>query len=111
MNVREALEFAKKNRVQVVDLKFVDLIGTWQHFTIPASELTEDLFKDGSGLDGSSIRGWKAINNSDMLVVPDPATACLDPFTAVPTLSLVGNVVDPGGGHWSALPHFCAKMR
>jgi glutamine synthetase len=95
MNVREALEFAKKNRVQVVDLKFIDLIGTWQHFTIPASELTEDLFKDGSGLDGSSIRGWKAINNSDMLVVPDPATACLDPFTAVPTLSLVGNVVDP----------------
>ncbi len=95
MNVREALEFAKKNRVQVVDLKFIDLIGTWQHFTIPASELTEDLFKDGSGLDGSSIRGWKAINNSDMLVVPDPATACLDPFTAVPTLSLIGNVVDP----------------
>jgi glutamine synthetase len=95
MNVREALEFAKKNRVQVVDLKFIDLIGTWQHFTIPASELSEDLFKDGSGLDGSSIRGWKAINNSDMLVVPDPATACLDPFTAVPTLSLVGNVVDP----------------
>ena len=95
MNVREALEFAKKNRVQVVDLKFVDLIGTWQHFTVPASELTEDLFKDGSGLDGSSIRGWKAINNSDMLVVPDPATACLDPFTAVPTLSLIGNVVDP----------------
>ena len=95
MNVREALEFAKKNRVQVVDLKFVDLIGTWQHFTIPANELTEDLFKDGSGLDGSSIRGWKAINNSDMLVVPDPATACLDPFTLVPTLSLIGNVVDP----------------
>jgi glutamine synthetase len=95
MNVREALEFSKKNRVQVVDLKFVDLIGTWQHFTVPASELTEDLFKDGSGLDGSSIRGWKAINNSDMLVVPDPATACLDPFTAVPTLSLIGNVVDP----------------
>ena len=95
MNVREALELAKKNRVQVVDLKFVDLIGTWQHFTVPASELTEDLFKDGSGLDGSSIRGWKAINNSDMLVVPDPATACLDPFTAVPTLSLIGNVVDP----------------
>jgi glutamine synthetase len=95
MNVREAIEFAKKNKVQVVDLKFIDLIGTWQHFTIPASELTEDLFKDGSGLDGSSIRGWKAINNSDMLVVPDPATACLDPFTAVPTLSVIGNVVDP----------------
>ncbi len=95
MNVREVLEFAKKNKVQIVDLKFVDLIGTWQHFSIPVNELTEGLFKDGSGLDGSSIRGWKAINNSDMLVVPDPATACLDPFCAVPTLTLVGNVVDP----------------
>ncbi len=95
MNVREVLEFAKKNKVQVVDMKFVDLIGTWQHFTIPVSELTEGLFKDGSGLDGSSIRGWKAINNSDMLLVPDPATACMDPFCSVPTLSLIGNVVDP----------------
>ncbi|MEK7237248.1 MAG: type I glutamate--ammonia ligase [Nitrospirota bacterium] len=95
MNVREVLEYVKKHKVQIVDLKFVDLIGTWQHFSIPTNELTEDLFKDGSGLDGSSIRGWKAINNSDMLVVPDPATACLDPFCAVPTLSLIGNVVDP----------------
>jgi glutamine synthetase len=95
MNVREVLEFAKKQKVQVVDLKFVDLIGTWQHFSVPLSELTEGLFKDGSGLDGSSIRGWKAINNSGMLLVPDPETACLDPFCAVPTLSLVGNVVDP----------------
>src|SRR5512146_3187847 len=95
MNVREVLEYAKKNKVQVVDMKFIDLIGTWQHFTIPSSELTEDLFRDGSGLDGSSIRGWKAINNSDMLLVPDPNTACMDPFTAVPTMSLVGNVVDP----------------
>ena len=95
MNVREVLDFAKKNKVQVVDMKFVDLIGTWQHFTIPVSELTEGLFKDGSGRDGSSIRGWRAINNSDMLLVPDPATACMDPFCSVPTLSLIGNVVDP----------------
>jgi glutamine synthetase len=95
MNAREVLEYAKKNKVQVVDLKFVDLIGTWQHFSIPIEELNEGVFKDGSGLDGSSIRGWKAINNSDMLAVPDPSTACLDPFTAVPTLSLVCNVVDP----------------
>ena len=87
MNAREALEFAKKNKVQIVDLKFIDLIGTWQHFSIPIEELNEGVFKDGSGLDGSSIRGWKAINNSDMLAVPDPATAQLDPFTAVPTLS------------------------
>lgn len=95
MNVDEVLEFAKKNKIQIVDLKFVDLIGTWQHFSIPVNELTENLFKEGAGLDGLSIRGWRAINNSDMLVVPDPATACLDPFCAVPTLSLIGNVVDP----------------
>ncbi len=95
MTVKEVLEMAKKNKVQMVDLKFVDLIGTWQHFTIPVGELTEGLFKDGSGLDGSSIRGWRAINNSDMLLVPDPETACMDPFCAVPTLSLIGNVVDP----------------
>ena len=95
MNPREVLEFAKKNKVLIVDLKFIDLIGTWQHFSIPIEELNEGVFKDGSGLDGSSIRGWKAINNIDMLAVPDPATACLDPFTNVPTLSLVCNVIDP----------------
>jgi glutamine synthetase len=95
MNPREVLEFCKKNKVQVVDLKFVDLLGTWQHFSIPVEELNEGVFKDGSGLDGSSIRGWKAINNSDMLAVPDPATACLDPFTVIPTLSLVCNIMDP----------------
>ncbi|TLY26859.1 MAG: type I glutamate--ammonia ligase [Nitrospirae bacterium] len=95
MTSREVLEFAKKHKVQVVDLKFVDLLGTWQHFTIPVEELNEGTFKDGSGFDGSSIRGWKAIHNSDMLAVPDPVTACMDPFTAVPTLSLVCNVVDP----------------
>jgi glutamine synthetase len=95
MNPREAVEFAKKNKVQIVDLKFVDLLGTWQHFSIPVEELTEGVFKDGSGLDGSSIRGWKAINDSDLLMVPDSTTACLDPFCAVPTMSVAGNVVDP----------------
>ena len=95
MNPREVLEFAKKHKVQMVDLKFVDLIGTWQHFSIPVEELTEGLFKDGSGLDGSSIRGWKAINDSDLLMIPDSSEVCIDPFCAVPTLSLVGNVVDP----------------
>src|SRR5918992_3693036 len=95
MNAREVLEFAKKNKVQVVDLKFVDLFGIWQHFSIPIEELNEGVFKDGSGLDGSSIRGWKAINNSDMLAVPDPVTACMDPFTVIQTLSLVCNIVDP----------------
>ena len=95
MTPREVLVFAKKNNVEMVDLKFVDLVGTWQHFSIPTSELTLDLFKDGAGFDGSSIRGWKVIQNSDMLVFPDPNTARLDPFTELSTLSMVCNVQDP----------------
>ncbi|HET6371084.1 MAG TPA: type I glutamate--ammonia ligase [Nitrospiria bacterium] len=95
MTVKEVLEYAKKNKVEMVDLKFIDFPGTWQHFGIPTTELHEKLFEEGSGFDGSSIRGWQAINNSDMLVVPDPATACLDPFTKIPTLSMVCNIVDP----------------
>lgn len=95
MTPREVLDFAKKNKVEMVDLKFVDLVGTWQHFSIPTSELNLDLFKDGAGFDGSSIRGWKAIQSSDMLVSPDPNTAKLDPFTELPTLSMVCNVQDP----------------
>ena len=95
MTAKEVLELAKKHKVAVVDLKFVDLIGTWQHFSIPVEEMTEGLFKDGSGFDGSSIRGWRAINNSDMLAIPDPKSACMDPFAAVPTMSMICNVVDP----------------
>ena len=95
MTPREVLDFAKKNKVEMVDLKFVDLLGTWQHFSVPTSELTLDLFKEGSGFDGSSIRGWKAIQNSDMLMVPDPNTARLDPFTEIPTLTMLGNVEEP----------------
>ena len=92
---KDVLKFAKENKVEAVDLKFLDLLGTWQHFTIPTSELDEGLFEEGSGFDGSSIRGWKAINNSDMLAVPDPGSARLDPFTELPTLSLLCNIVDP----------------
>jgi glutamine synthetase len=104
------MEFSKKNKVQVVDLKFVDLLGTWQHFTIPTSELTESLFKDGNGFDGSSIRGWQAINNSDMLVVPDPKTAILDPFCQVPTLSMVCDIMDPiTRESYSRDPRYIAK--
>jgi glutamine synthetase len=95
MNVKEVLEFAKKNKVEAVDLKFVDFPGTWQHFTIPVEEMTEALFKEGSGFDGSSIRGWQAINNSDMLVIPDPNTAMIDPFCQVSTLSMVCDILDP----------------
>jgi glutamine synthetase len=89
------MELAKKHKAVMVDLKFVDFPGTWQHFTIPIEELTDNVFNEGSGFDGSSIRGWQAINNSDMMVVPDPTTAVMDPFTSAPTLSMICNVVDP----------------
>src|SRR2546426_232089 len=92
---KDVLKFAKDNKVEAVDLKFLDLLGLWQHFTIPPSELTEELFEEGNGFDGSSIRGWQPIHASDMLVGPDPTTAVMDPFTALPTLSLICNIVDP----------------
>ncbi len=95
MTAQEAIALAKEQGAELVDLKFMDLIGTWQHFTIPMSEYDEALFEDGSGFDGSSIRGWQPINASDMLVIPDPGTAVMDPFCDKPTLSLLGNIVDP----------------
>jgi glutamine synthetase len=95
MTAKEVWELAKKHKAVMVDLKFVDFPGTWQHFTIPIEELTDNVFTEGSGFDGSSIRGWQAINNSDMMVVPDPTTAVMDPFTSAPTLSMICNVVDP----------------
>ncbi|HET6466190.1 MAG TPA: type I glutamate--ammonia ligase [Nitrospiria bacterium] len=110
MNVKEVLEFAKKNRIEAVDLKFVDFPGTWQHFTIPVEEMTEALFKEGSGFDGSSIRGWQAINNSDMLVIPDPNTAMIDPFCQTPTLSMVCDILDPiTQESYSRDPRYIAK--
>jgi glutamine synthetase len=95
MTPKEVLEFAKANGVKMVDLKFLDLPGLWQHFSVPISELDESSFDDGFGFDASSIRGWQPINASDMLVIPDPETAVIDPFMEVPTLSLVCNIVDP----------------
>jgi glutamine synthetase len=95
MTPKEVLELAKKNKAVMFDMKFMDFPGLWQHFSCPIDELTESLFKDGLGFDGSSIRGWKAIHSSDMLVIPDPDTAVMDPFTQYPTLSLICNVVDP----------------
>jgi len=92
---KDVLKFAKDNKVEAVDLKFCDLLGTWQHFTIGMSEFDEALFEDGSGLDGSSIRGWQPINASDMLAIPDPTTAAIDPFMANPTLSLTCSIIDP----------------
>jgi len=80
----------------MMDIKFVDTFGTWQHFSCPIHELTEEIFSDGLGFDGSSIRGWKSIEASDMLAMPDPATAFIDPFCAVPTLSLTCTIAETG---------------
>src|SRR2546429_676696 len=91
----EALDRARAAGVKVVDLRFVDLPGTWQHFSVPLSGLEEDVFTEGIGFDGSSIRGFQAINESDMLLIPDPDSATVDPILQVPTLYLVCNVVDP----------------
>ncbi len=80
MNPKEVLAFAKENNVKMVDIRFVDFPGVWQHFTVPMEELDEGAFENGFGFDGSSIRGWRSINESDMLVIPDPDTAVIDPF-------------------------------
>ncbi len=91
----DVIRRAKEAGVQIVDVRFTDLPGTWQHFSIPLKELEEDTFTDGLGFDGSSIRGFQAINESDMLLLPDPASAFVDPCLQVPTLSLTCDVVDP----------------
>jgi hypothetical protein len=94
MSVKDALEMAKKNKVEIVDFKFVDVPGLWQHFSIPATDLDADKFESGLGFDGSSIRGFQSINESDMILLPDPDTAMMDPFTEHPTMSFVCNVLD-----------------
>ena len=88
----------RQKDVKAVDLRFTDLLGISQHFTIPVGKLNEDVFEDGLGFDGSSIRGWKAINESDMLAVPQPETAYVDPFTTLPTLNVTCNIQDPVTG-------------
>ena len=95
MTPKQVLEMAKEKGAKVVDLRFMDFPGVWQHFTVPLHELQESSFEDGFGFDGSSIRGWQPIHASDMLVVPDAATAQMDPFYQEPTLVLIGNIVDP----------------
>ena len=91
----DVLKLAKEKDVRIVDLRFMDLPGLWQHFSVPVHQLTEASFQEGFSFDGSSIRGFQAINESDMMVIPDPEAMFLDPFTAVPTLNLICNVVDP----------------
>ena len=91
----EVIAFARKNSIQFIDFKFTDLLGTWQHVTTSAREGFERCIPEGIPFDGSSIRGWKAINNSDMLAIPDCSTAMIDPFNQIPTLSLICSIFDP----------------
>jgi glutamine synthetase len=91
----EAIAWASETKAKMVDLKFCDLLGSWQHMTMPLRALEASCFDEGLGFDGSSIRGWQGIAESDMLLMPDPATAVIDPFTAEPTLSLICEIADP----------------
>lgn len=93
--VRDIFELIKSRGVKMVDLRFMDFPGMWQHFSVPVSRLNEQSFEEGYGFDGSSIRGWRQINESDMLVRPDPATAVMDPFASEPTLILFCDIIEP----------------
>ena len=94
----EVLKEIKDNDVKYVDFRFTDPRGKWQHVTFDVSLVDEDIFAEGTMFDGSSIAGWKAINESDMLLMPDPATACMDPFFSASTMSIVCDVLEPGTG-------------
>lgn len=92
---KDFFDFAKKHNAEMVDLKFTDLLGSWQHCTFPIETWDEDTFKEGIGFDGSSIRGWQDIHMSDMLAIPDATTTKLDPFFKEPTVSVIADIVDP----------------
>jgi len=107
---QDVVAFIQEKGIKMVDLKFVDLPGTWQHFTIPASQLDEDVFAVGLGFDGSSIRGFQKIHESDMLLFPDPHSAFVDPVCKVPTISLTCDVRDPLTGEpYSRDPRYVAR--
>src|SRR3974377_645822 len=92
---QDLLKAIKDKKVQMIDLRFTDLPGVWQHFSVPPSAVNVDALEEGIGFDGSSIRGFQEIQESDMLVVPDPTTAFLDPFSPARTLVLIRNVAHP----------------
>ena len=95
MTPAEVTKLIQEKDVKIVDLKFCDLLGTWQHFSTTLTDYSEGIFTDGLGFDGSSIRGWRVIQASDMLVIPDPVTAWIDVFASEPTLSLICTIQDP----------------
>lgn len=95
MKAKEVMELIKSENIEFIDLRFMDFPGMWQHFSVPAPMFNDEIFTDGLGFDGSSIRGWQAINESDMILIPDPATAVLDPFTTHKTLIMICDIQDP----------------
>ena len=95
MTPKDVMDLIKQKDVKYVDFRFMDLPGIWQHTTSPVKFFDEDVFKDGKGFDGSSIRGFQAINESDMLLIPDPNSAFIDPFFEATTLVLTCNAIDP----------------
>lgn len=95
---QEVLKMIQDQNIQIIDLKFIDLPGIWQHLTVFQNQIEESSFTDGVAFDGSSIRGWKAINESDMAMVPDPTTAWIDPFMKEPTLSMICSIIEPRTG-------------
>ncbi|PDW01570.1 type I glutamate--ammonia ligase [Candidatus Viridilinea mediisalina] len=95
MTAQDVLKLIKDQGIQIVDTRFTDLFGGWQHYSLPASRLTEDMLSEGLGFDGSSIKGFQAINESDMLMLPDPSTAFVDPMLTVPTLVMTCDIIDP----------------
>jgi glutamine synthetase len=110
MTPKDVLALIKEHDIKMVDVRFTDMPGTWQHFSLPASMLSEDDFVHGLGFDGSSIRGFQAINESDMLVVPDPDTAFIDPMLKIPTLALICDIRDPLiGENYSRDPRYIAR--
>lgn len=94
-NPGEVIEFARKRNLMIVDYKFTDLLGRWHHFSMPIHHLSKAAFTEGLGFDGSSIRAFQDIHESDMILIPDPTTALVDPITQMPTLSLICNIHDP----------------
>jgi glutamine synthetase len=95
MDAKAVLEYSAKHNAKILDLRFIDVPGIWQHVSYPIQELTADSFHEGFGMDASSIRGWAQIHESDMLLIPDPNTAFMDPFRDAPTLVMICNAVDP----------------
>ncbi|MBX5466419.1 MAG: type I glutamate--ammonia ligase [Firmicutes bacterium] len=109
MNVAEVIRLIREQQIEMVDFHIVDLPGVWQHLTIPAAEVDEELLQRGIPFDGSSIRGFRGIEESDMVMVPDPSTAVIDPFGSVPTLSIMCDVTDPAGNPYGRDPRTIAR--